>query len=161
MILGHIAFSHLNLDFFILGSVAYQWYAYLKTKEVKHYIGQILLALCLLSIVFVSEISIPNQVVKQLLFYGLIFISIPYVFLSFKNNSVDRYIGELSFSIYISHLLIVSLLHPVFFNHTYPMMYYGVATLFFSIVLAVVFNHLIVQPIEKWRYRKINIPIES
>lgn len=147
-------FFPFELGFFMLGSLAYQCYTKLKNTATINYLGNFLLLVCLLAIVFVSQSPLHKNITNTL-FYTLLFCSIPFIFNTFKNNAIDRYIGELSFSIYISHLLIVSILHPFFFKQVFPMAYYGITTLFFSFILAVIFHQWVVKPIDKWRIQRV------
>ncbi len=149
-------FFPFELGFFILGSLAYQVYTIIKNTTATNNIGKVLLLICLLAIVFVAQSPLHKNITNTL-FYAIIFCSIPFIFNTFKNNAIDRYIGELSFSIYISHLLIVSILHPIFFKQVLPMAYYGMATLFFSLGLALILHHWVVKPLDKWRIQRIAI----
>ena len=145
-------FFPFELGFFILGSVAYQFYLKIKDRSGK-LVGYILLVMSLLSIVFIPEIPLAVNI-KNALFYAVILCSIPFVFNALKNNSIDKYIGELSFAIYISHLLVVSVLRVFFFNHTFPMMYYGPAAMLCSTAVAVLLNKFIIIPFEKIRTKR-------
>ncbi len=119
-------------------------------------IGYALLFLLVFGIVFYNEV-LPEYTLKMYLFYGLLSGSIPFVFFSFKDIKWDRWIGELSFSIYIGHHLIVMLLHDVFFKQKLPMKYYGYTTIILSFVFAILIYQYLVLPIEKRRQRDFRI----
>ncbi len=143
-----------ELGFFMLGSVAYQCYSYFQNKQISPQIGYALLALCVIGICSIDELAM-NENIKNSLFYSLIFVSIPFIFLAFKNSTVDRYIGELSFSLYISHHLIVSLFRGFFYSHSEWMMYYGYTVVMSSLLVAIVFQKLIIKPLEVIRMKRI------
>jgi peptidoglycan/LPS O-acetylase OafA/YrhL len=147
-------FFPFELGFFMLGSITYQGYIYLKNKAISPQIGYALLALCIISICGIDELAIEAGI-KNTLFYSLIFVSIPFIFLAFKNSSTDRYIGELSFSLYISHHLIVSLFRGFFYSHHEWMMYYGYAVVMTSLAVAIIFQKLIIKPLEILRLKRI------
>lgn len=149
-------FFPFELGFFMLGSIAYQSYLYLQNKVVSPKIGYFLLALCLVGVFSISELGM-NQELKKVIFYSLIFGSIPFIFLAFKNNSIDRYIGELSFSLYISHHLIVSLYHSFFYAHFHLLSYYGYSVVITSLILAVIFQKVIIKPLELARIKRFSL----
>jgi peptidoglycan/LPS O-acetylase OafA/YrhL len=52
--------------------------------------------------------------------YAAIWLSIPFLFMASKRSHVDRFLGELSYPLYISHLLVISVVGrlPVLFGST-------------------------------------------
>ena len=147
-------FFPFELGFFMLGSIAYQVYSYFKNKLISPNIGYTLLALCIIGICGIDEVAM-NANIKNSLFYSLIVVSIPFIFLAFKNSATDRYIGELSFSLYISHHLIVSLFRGFFYSHAEWMIYYGYTVVIASLLVAIVFQKLIIKPLEVIRMKRI------
>lgn len=147
-------FFPFELGFFMLGSIAYQSYIYIQNKPIFPQIGYALLVLCIIGICGIDELAM-NVSIKNTLFYSLIFISIPFVFLAFKNSATDRYIGELSFSLYISHHLIVSLFRGFFYSHHEWMIYYGYAVVVASLIVAIAFQKLIIKPLEVMRLKRM------
>ena len=147
-------FFPFELGFFMLGSIAYQVYSYFKNKSISPHIGYALLALCIIGILGIDEVAM-NANIKNSLFYSLIVGSIPFIFLAFKNSAADRYIGELTFSLYISHHLIVSLFRGFFYSHSEWMIYYGYTVVMASLLVAIVFQKLIIKPLEVIRMKRI------
>lgn len=148
-------FFPFELPLFMAGSMAYQYYKTMENKEMPKNLSHGLLILCVGLIILFDEINVEEQL-KAWLFYGLIAISLPYVFKGFKNNTIDRYVGELSFSIYISHHLLVSIFRGYFFKNYQLLSYYGIVVVMSSIVLAVALHHILVAPLEKYRLKKIS-----
>lgn len=147
-------FFPFELGFFMLGSIAYQVYSYFKNKSISPHVGYALLVLCIIGICGIDEVAM-NANIKNSLFYSLIVVSIPFIFLAFKNSAIDRYIGELSFSLYISHHLIVSLFRGFFYSHSEWMIYYGYTVVMASLLVAIVFQKLIIKPLEVIRMKRI------
>lgn len=147
-------FFPFELPFFIIGSLLYHWYLRIKEQNIPKYIPYGLLIGCLLFALFYNEWAKDSES-KKWMFYGLIALSIPYLFKHFKDNKIDRWIGELSFSIYISHHLIVMFLHQFFFKNVKWMSYYGYTALILSFVLALMINKFVLAPIEKKRQKRI------
>ena len=148
-------FFPFELAFFVAGSIAYKVYKRIETKSISNHIGTILLLICL-SILFVfDEIAVKDEI-KTSVFYILCLGSLPFIFSSFKNNSMDRYIGELSFSIYISHLVLVSLFRGYFFSKPELIPYYGYTVLICSLLLALILQHTFINRIENYRHKKFS-----
>ncbi len=148
-------FFPFELPLFMIGSIGYRYYKTLATKTVSPSLGYGLLLLCVLLIISFNDIRIGESY-KIWLFYSLVAISIPYIFSVFKNNAMDRYIGELSFSIYISHHLLVSVFRGYFFTNYKLMAYYGYTVVISSVLLAIILQKILVQPLEKYRLKKIS-----
>ena len=146
-------FFPLELAFFVAGSLAYVCYRALADRDVSDKIGYALTALCVLGVIFYNDIG-PDPGFKKWLYYGLVWLSLPFIFRAFKQNRTDRWIGELSFALYISHHLVVMALRSLFLAHPQYMEYYGCATLLISLVIAILLNKWVVEPLnrrrEKW-----------
>lgn len=145
-------FFPFELAFFMAGSLAYAFYKYIQHKKVSPLIGYSMLFVCIVCIFLFKEIQIPENL-KINLFYGLILISIPFIFLAFKDNKADRYIGELSFSIYICHHLMVSVFRAYFFSHTHYLPFYGYTVVFSSLIMAIILQTTIIKKIEAYRMK--------
>jgi len=85
-------------------------------------------------------------------YYGTFFMSLPFIFILSKKWKIDRYIGELSYPIYISHILLLwpikFLKLPVFGELGLVLI---VVTIFFSILL----NEFVAKKIEIIRQRRV------
>jgi peptidoglycan/LPS O-acetylase OafA/YrhL len=147
-------FFPFELMFFIGGSISYQAFCFYKTKMINKNIGNSLLLILVFILFFYEEISL-SLITKNGIFFFILFLSIPFVFLSFQDNRVDRQIGELSFAIYISHHALVSVLRPYFFANTNYIWCYGYVIVLSSIILAIIFNYVIIRPLEVYRQKKV------
>ena len=148
-------FFPFELAFFIAGSIAYQAYKKIEFKSVSGHIGTILLLLCVTILFVFDEIELKDEL-KTSLFYIFCLGSLPFIFKTFKNNSIDKYIGELSFSIYISHHVLVSLFRGYFFSKPELIPYYGYTVLFCSILLALALQYTFINKIENYRHKKFS-----
>ncbi len=99
---------------------------------------------------------IPGRIVEQsfpitLMYYLPFSMFLPFIFSLTKNNKLDRFIGELSYPIFISHLIFVKILlslpHPKIplFNSVIV----AITTILFSILVV----KFIQQPIDRFRHR--------
>lgn len=97
-----------ELVFFLLGIVSYHLYKRLQKKDIKTiYLKIIWLGILGFTILF-SILKLPA---KEYLYLIAFFIALPFVFILTKNWKNDSYIGELSYPIYISHMLVLTLLY--------------------------------------------------
>jgi peptidoglycan/LPS O-acetylase OafA/YrhL len=145
-------FFPFELAFFMAGSLAYAFYKYIEKKSIPSYIGYYLMCSLIVLVFFYELITIKDQL-KNSLFYLLVLGSIPFIFLSFKDNKLDRYIGELSFSLYISHHLMVSVFRGYFFSNPHNMYLYGYTVVFSSLIIAFLLQKTIIKYIESYRIK--------
>ena len=135
--------------------MAYLFYKHIQSKSISPIIGYVLLFLCVLGVFVIDEIKIEENL-RNSLFYLLVLCSLPFLFITFKNNPIDRYIGELSFSLYISHHIVVSLLRAYFFSNTQYITFYGYTVVLCSLILAFLLQTTVVKAIEKYRLKRFS-----
>lgn len=140
-----------ELIFFVAGIIMYRSYRYFKLKSFKF--------LSIYSFVFylsflISYQFLPHERTKQIILFLFSFIFIPIIFNLFKNNKIDRFIGELSFPVYISHFLIIDILtHFTNLNHQYL----GITTTIISIIFSIFLLKLVIKPIDRIRQSRLKI----
>jgi peptidoglycan/LPS O-acetylase OafA/YrhL len=144
-----------ELLFFLLGYGCYKIYLRIKAFEVPRIVNVVVLlgvVLCTLCYGFVPDPrwSFLPFSFKQVLYFGGLFFSIPILFYYLKNSKWDAQIGELSYPIYISHVLFV-ILCGSFASGCFRSGWF-VAVL--SIVFSLAANRFVVAPIEKYRQRR-------
>jgi peptidoglycan/LPS O-acetylase OafA/YrhL len=145
-------FFPFELAFFMAGSLAYVFYKYIQYKVIPRIFGYSMLLGCIIGVLIFEEIPLDENL-KNNLFYGLVLIAIPFIFLAFKDNKADRYIGELSFSLYISHHLIISILRPYFFSHPPFIYFYGYTVVLCSLIVAFLLQTTIIKAIATYRIK--------
>jgi peptidoglycan/LPS O-acetylase OafA/YrhL len=139
-----------EIIFFLSGILMYRIYRYIKDKNTKLF--------SLYSFFFYFSFLIyyqflPHQRTKQIILFLFSFIFIPFIFNLFKKNRTDRFIGELSYPIYISHFLIINTLtHFTQLNHQYL----GIVTTLISIIFSIFLYRLVVVPIDRYRQKQIS-----
>ncbi len=148
-------FFPFEIAYFIAGSLAYQFYKRIALKEISNKIGAWLLLLCLVGVFVIEEIQ-AKETLKNTVFYVFCLCSLPFIFKAFKNNAIDRYIGELSFSIYISHHVLVSLFRGYFFANPELIPYYGYTVVGCSLVLALILQQTLIKRIENYRHKRFS-----
>jgi len=95
---------------------------------------------------------IPHERTKQLILFLFSFIFIPFIFNLFKNNKIDRFIGELSFPVYICHFLIIDIFtHFTNLSHQYL----GLIVTVISIISSIFIIKIIIKPIDHYRQSRV------
>lgn len=135
-----------ELMFFMTGTLAYRAYKYIEKKD--NIPGWLTMGWWIATVVVIlvwSEIPLPVGI-RVLGLIGLVAIAIPLVFLRTKNYKWDRYIGELSYPVYISHLLVVSFLTGMGYAQ-------GCAAVLITLVVSVGLYHMVDRPVDAARHR--------
>ena len=135
-----------ELVFFLTGVVAYRWHEKKKVGLAALSGDKWVYFVILITLIY----SIfPFGRVMMWIYYILLFVSLPALFTYSSRNKIDRYIGELSYPIYLVHMLLIELVgqylnvNNVFFTDLL------VAVL--SIVAALVIHIVIEKPVERFR----------
>ena len=132
-------FFPFELGFFLLGTISYHIYRKIKNLQFVDKYSYIAIIILLPLIIFFYWIPL-----KTLILYSAITLLIPFIFHATKKSKLDRLVGELSYPMYISHLLILNLLTYVNQNDSVMLI---ISTVLFSILL----NELVSNNVEKIR----------
>jgi peptidoglycan/LPS O-acetylase OafA/YrhL len=105
--------------YFLLGVITYKLYGKIKSQKISPKILYAIFSFVTILTVFYSYIPLDLRftslfIVKEWSYVLLVMVSIPYLFKLTNKMHWDRIIGELSYPIYLSHLLIISILTTVF-----------------------------------------------
>ncbi len=139
------------LGFFLLGTFCYHGYKRLELK--KNVPVKFIYYLTILTIFTYGFLDFTG---KELLFFLFFTIAVPFVFIHTKHSKWDRKIGELSYPVYISHMLILLFLnhlHGIFQIKNY-LSYSGLAILL-SVLLAFLLNVFVAQRVEQYRQGRL------
>ncbi len=144
------------LIYFLLGISSYK-YIYKRIQNLrlnKYYSAGFLIFLAYL--IFYQ--LIPGRIPEQDFYLGMIYyipfaIAISFFFQMTRNNKWDRFIGELSYPIYMSHFIIAKILYSLPHSNsqllnTFPIM---IGTVLFSLLLV----KFVQNPIDSFRHGKI------
>ena len=101
---------------------------------------------------FFNNIPVFN-LIKEYLFYFFIACVIPILFIASKNNKWDNYLGDLSYLLYISHILILLIVNMWHLGNESL----GIVTLAGSLLFSVLSKELIMNKIEVFRQSRIVI----
>jgi peptidoglycan/LPS O-acetylase OafA/YrhL len=130
-----------SLIYFALGACVYHLYAQEIKLSVTQYAG-----ICITgTIMLFLPLLVPGVLLLAFAF------AIPFLFSVFKNNAADRFIGELSYPLYIVHYPVLMYLwqNPGWGMHI------GNTTAIASIVLACIIYLCIDKPVDRWRHSMV------
>jgi peptidoglycan/LPS O-acetylase OafA/YrhL len=141
----HYRFFPFELMFFTAGAIGYRAYAYLRERRM--YDRRLAIAALVAVLAFmVAYMHLPAYKV-DLFYYPLFAAAVPLLFMLSKDSRIDRYIGELSYPMYISHLLVLYVLTRL--NWPMPLL----APLF-TVAISIAVFELIDRPVERFRQNR-------
>ena len=149
--------------FFLAGVLAYRIYRRVQLHELaKRFWPMIVVAFfgCFLAYQFVPEWSIAGLPIKQAVYYPLAWLVIPFAFASSRKSKIDRYIGELSFPLYLVHYPMLRLLLMVLHHFRLDSLLAPIG-IFLSLAASIVLLRVVTLPLEKLRQRRVQPVIES
>jgi peptidoglycan/LPS O-acetylase OafA/YrhL len=137
--------------FFCLGALAFHVYGATKKFGLSREVGFILFVVMLLYItnfnrvpVFVGNTFLFSGSLLQ--FYGFAFVALPFVFHLTRDNRVDRWLGELSYPIYLTHLFVIQ--GASHLPHLFGTQVYN--NVLNTLVISAAINAIVQTPIERW-----------
>lgn len=106
-------FFPIELVFFLMGLLSYKIYHAINRLKLANTILIILIVMVTLGLTLFYPILPYRHLTRyflsysEMIYFSLFFLGIPFVFYFTKNNRVDRFIGELSYPIYLCHLFVI------------------------------------------------------
>jgi peptidoglycan/LPS O-acetylase OafA/YrhL len=146
-----------ELLFFLLGTISYRIYIAIKDKLpglnyapviIKaSFIGVVLFTIC-----YRLVQRVPGQEYLPILYYLIFFCTLPFIFSYTKKSKFDRFIGDLSYPIYISHMLIMDICATL---HIPLGIGFTILISVLSVVFAILINKLLNDKIERYRQSRV------
>jgi peptidoglycan/LPS O-acetylase OafA/YrhL len=145
-----VAFFPTSLGIFLLGSLAHRL-IYMKVKEFPAKTLRACSAAILALIIWFSFVYyyVPNGYEhKHWGFIVFVALAIPFLFATFKSSKVDNFIGELSYPVYMLHLMCIGITYKLIDASSHYAIYFviGLTTL-----LAILLTLFVIKPIDKIR----------
>ena len=156
-----------ELCFFLMGSLACRFYQNKSYEKFLRYFEKFSLNnlyVAIIAVLFIGLIqpitvfSINNleAVFFIPIYFPIIFaLFIPFLFYISKNNKFDRYIGNLSYGVYVWHILVVDILLRTGLEKNHSWHSFQIQVLLISLALASLSYHLIEVKIDKYRYKSL------
>ncbi len=139
-----------ELALFCGGGVAYRIYRMLPTAKLTVAWIPPMMTFGIITALLLFNYLPGPYIVRQWIFYIALILSLPFMFIYSKDYRVDRFIGELSYPIYISHHLICMILS----THLNGSMF-GAVTVVASVLVAITLQILVQEPIDKFRRNRM------
>ncbi|WP_421504956.1 acyltransferase family protein [Erwinia rhapontici] len=141
-----------ELSFFLLGTLAYKIVTPLVKKlAISDKCNFIYLAFLLSFIIFYEDIYFPGKI---FVIFIMLFFGIPIIFEFTKKSKFDKFIGELSYPVYLIHLIINYAIVSAF-SKTAVISYKGEIVVVISIVISVIIMIFVIKPIDAYRQRRL------
>lgn len=150
-------FFPFEIAFFLLGIICFRLYQKYKHIKISKKLSLIVL-ISLFSYVILFQYLYVELWIKKWFFYVVMIPLLPILFKISKSNAFDRFIGELSYPVYICHILVINLLSLGFSN---PPKYFPALAIVLSIILSILLNKLIADPVEKFRQERVKSSSKS
>jgi len=141
-----------ELSLFLLGNISYRIYKRIRHLPFTKAQLNAVIAYLLAFIYFFYPIPFFSEAAKGYFFLASITLCLPLVFLRTRKLSWDNKVGELSYPIYICHLLIYNMIR---YFHWDEYIGLGYSTTIISIVFSMLMITVLLQPIDRWRQRRI------
>lgn len=108
-----------------------------------------LLALMIALPVVATALHLNSELARWVM-YALIAFAVPFVFNAFRDFSLDRWIGDLSYPLYLVHLLVIGAVLTFIPNAPYAAAVAIGGSLALSALVLVLIDH----PVDRWRQRR-------
>jgi peptidoglycan/LPS O-acetylase OafA/YrhL len=141
--------------FFLAGIVAYTMYKKLSSLTIKPFVFVSILAYIILFTLFFKQL--PGEQLLKLVYLVSVFLSIPFLFIYTKKNRLDRKIGDLSYPMYISHILVMNVTDLLTRKISMLSAYRSDVVLVLTVILSLLLIKLIGDRFENIRHKKIHI----
>jgi len=154
-------FFPFELAMFLSGTLSHKLYLFLKHKKIINNVNSLAVSGIILILTFCYPLlpqrnSFPyffND--AQLLYYTIVVLGLPFIFQISRSNKIDRFIGELSYPIYLCHLIIIPLFGEPYAADKSPSALLYIICL--SIALSVVSVIVIQRHVDNYRQRRYQI----
>jgi peptidoglycan/LPS O-acetylase OafA/YrhL len=137
-----------EIALFLTGSLGYHVYA--SKNEAQRGQAKTLLSIAAVLLFACLAINRWDGIARlaSLLLLAAVIVGVPRLFEMSKNVAWDKYVGELSYPLYICHFLFGWLLLPNTFFGVY-------SALFLSLATSVALYHLVDRPVDAWRQNRL------
>jgi len=145
-----------EIGFFLIGGISYRIYVRIKDSKVPEiFYKAITVYIVLLTMLFGYIPTIKSATSpfswNEILYFLSIVSAIPFLFNYFRNKKFDNWIGELSYPVYLSHLLIARIVYALPYDTLKQS--WSIVTL--SVLFSYCLNVVIAKPMERFRQGRL------
>ncbi|MES2919236.1 MAG: acyltransferase [Pseudomonadota bacterium] len=146
----------LELALFLMGILSFRLYRKMGAAGRFAEVGPVFLVLTLLVVLaypLLSGFSVHQQIVNWVFYFWLL-LALPFIFHVTRQNAIDARLGELSYPLYVVHVLVIYLLAP-FLGALQLTAYKGELTIFLSLGAAWLLVKFVADPVERYRQYRV------
>ncbi len=147
-----------ELALFLLGALSYKVYRRWTFAEKYGLYAFLILIIFTISYQFLPATTVGFFEIRKWTFYCFLFLLIPAIFSYSSKFKADKYLGELSYPLYISHMFVIWLtllfLEELLTIASPDILQIGV--LIFALIFSAAIFHIVIAPLERYRQRRID-----
>ncbi len=134
-----------ELPYFLLGILSYRLYGKLRTISTRGVLSYVVLFGVIAVTIFFPKTSTATE---NAVYTGVLFISMPYMFSICRHWKFDRYIGELSYVVFLSQIFVLTTMEIVRWRVIGST---GLTAVMLTLILSVVLQQIVLTPIYAFR----------
>jgi peptidoglycan/LPS O-acetylase OafA/YrhL len=139
-----------QLMFFMGGCLSYHIYLRINKTSLNIIFLKVQYVL-LVAVILLYTYLFSNTYYTQVFLFIAVILCVPAAFILSKNNMIDQYLGNLSYPIYISQMLVINITRAKSFPKIFG---FGFTTLIIVLVVSILLDHFIAKPIERIRQNR-------
>jgi peptidoglycan/LPS O-acetylase OafA/YrhL len=147
----------LQIVFFLAGILCYHVYTRIKHIEVSKPLFYSLITY--ISAFTFAYGSIADSEIKDFIYLFSVFCMVPLLFKFTKSSKIDRWLGELSYPMYITHMLVILSGRNILQHLHIDLKYYGICFSVVTIAFSFLLVALIGKRLENYRARRVKAKI--
>lgn len=148
-----------ELALFLLGAISFRLYQYINKHPVNYGLRLTIIIFYFIILLFYNYLPGSGDLInniKILTFYLFTSISIPFIFLSTKKSKIDSRIGDLSYPIYIVHILVISIVSLLISNFDWDINK-SMVVIISTIIISYILVKFVSDPVEKFRQKRVRV----
>lgn len=142
-----------ELSLFFLGSISHRL-LYPKINSICKNCSTLpkIITLILVILIFIYPLISSNILINKFTILLILFLLMPFAFIFQNSSNLDKFLGELSYPIYILHIMIFTLIQNIDNSYLFNIPY-SITLLFLTVLASLVFVFFIDRRINKYRER--------
>ena len=150
-------FFPVELGLFLAGVLAHRVFAFADARRKGSLAASVAVTAALISMMFIMRYW---DMWESHRFYALVVVALPSLFLVSRHFAFDRWLGELSYPIYLCHLAMLGIGGAIATTFVGPIEDRGTLSLVLivaTVAIAIAYVHWIDAPFERWRQRRATL----
>jgi peptidoglycan/LPS O-acetylase OafA/YrhL len=152
-------FFPIELGLFLAGVLAHRAFAFVDARRKVSLAVAIVVTAALIAMMFIMRYW---DFWESHRFYALVVVALPSLFQVSRHFKLDRWLGELSYPIYLAHLAVLQIgavLAARWFGPIQDHDALALVLIAVTVAIAMAYVHWIDAPFERWRQRRAEVPL--